>query len=102
VTYPAWDDIRNSTYTRLRNFPMIDADMPTLPGPALAISPADLRGADAVIIGAPYAAGWTTYAGVDRGLRRAIGRDARPTHASARPRRSGRRALRVTGRGSTW
>ena len=32
----------------------------------LAISPADLRGADAVIIGAPYAAGWTTYAGLDK------------------------------------
>ena len=66
MTYPTWDDIRNSTYARPRNFPMIDADMPTFMAQPLAISPADLRGADAVIIGAPYAAGWTTYAGVDK------------------------------------
>ncbi len=45
---------------------MIDADMPTFMARPLAISPADLRGADAVIIGAPYAAGWTTYAGLDK------------------------------------
>jgi len=66
MNYPAWDDIRNSTFTRMRNYPMIDADMPTFMARPLAISPADLRGADAVIIGAPYAAGWTTYAGLDK------------------------------------
>ena len=66
MNYPAWDDIRNSTFTRTRNYPMIEADMPTFMARPLAISPADLRGADAVIIGAPYAAGWTTYAGLDK------------------------------------
>src|SRR5262245_55756828 len=66
MTYPAWDDIRNSTFTRTRNFPMIEAEMPTFMGQPLAISSADLRGAEAVIIGAPYAAGWTTYAGLDK------------------------------------
>lgn len=66
MPYPAWDDIRSSTYARLRQFPMIEGDMPTFMAQPLAISPADLQGADVVIIGAPYAAGWGTYAGLDK------------------------------------
>jgi agmatinase len=67
VSYPDWNDIRNSTYTRTRHFPLIDEDMPTFMGQPLATSPADLRGADVVVIGAPYVAGWATYAGVGKG-----------------------------------
>lgn len=66
MTYPDWDTIRNSTFTRSRYFPLIDADMPTFMGQPLATTPADLRGADAVIIGAPYVASWTAYAGVGK------------------------------------
>jgi agmatinase len=66
VTYPAWDVVRNSTYTRTRNFPLIDADQPTFMARPLATSPADLDGADVVIIGAPYVASWTEYAGVSK------------------------------------
>jgi len=66
VTYPEWTDIRNSNFARARSFPLIDEDMPTFMGLPLAISPADLEGADAVIIGAPYVAGWSQYAGVGK------------------------------------
>jgi agmatinase len=66
VTYPEWDVVRNSFFARTRYFPMIDADMPTFMARPLATSPADLKGADAVIIGAPYVAGWGEYAGVGK------------------------------------
>lgn len=46
--------------------PMIEADMPTFMGCPHVISPDDLRGADAVIIGSPYVAAWTEYCGVDK------------------------------------
>jgi agmatinase len=63
VTYPEWSDIRNSNFARTRFFPLIEEDMPTFMGLPLATSAADLRGMDAVIIGAPYVAGWSQYAG---------------------------------------
>ncbi|MGH7264069.1 MAG: arginase family protein [Candidatus Rokuibacteriota bacterium] len=66
MTYPAWDVVRNSTYARARYFPLIDADQPTFMGQPLATSPADLAGADVAIIGAPYVASWTEYAGVSK------------------------------------
>jgi agmatinase len=66
MAYPEWAEIRNSTFARSRYFPLIDEDMPTFMGLPHAISPADLQGADAVIIGAPYAAGWGQYAGVSK------------------------------------
>ena len=66
MTYPAWDDVRNSVFARTRYFPMIDADMPTFMAQPLVTSPADLRGADVAIIGAPYVAGWGEYAGVSK------------------------------------
>ena len=66
MSYPGWETVRNSIFTRTRHFPMIDADMPTFMGLPLATSAADLRGADAVIIGAPYVAGWGEYAGVPK------------------------------------
>ena len=66
MSYPQWDTIRDSTFVRTRNFPLIDADMPTFMGQPHAISPSDLGGADVVIIGAPYVASWKEYAGVSK------------------------------------
>ena len=66
ISYPGWDTIRNSTYARQRYFPMLEADEPTFMGLPHAISPADLKGVDAAIIGAPYVASWTEYAGVPK------------------------------------
>ena len=66
MTYPEWTDIRNSNFVRTRFFPLIDEDQPTFMGLPLATSPGDLRGADVVIIGAPYVAGWSQYAGVGK------------------------------------
>jgi len=45
VSYPSWDTIRNGTFVRTRNFPLIDADMPTFMGQPHAITPKDLEGA---------------------------------------------------------
>jgi agmatinase len=64
--YPEWDVIRDSIHARTRYFPMIEGDMPTFMGRPHATSPADLDGADVVIIGAPYVAGWKDYAGVSK------------------------------------
>jgi agmatinase len=66
MSYPDWQDIRNSIFVRTRYFPMIDEDVPTFMGLPLATSPEDLKGADVVIIGAPYVAGWGEYAGVGK------------------------------------
>jgi agmatinase len=64
MSYPSWDMIRNGTFVRTRNFPLIDADMPTFMGQPHAVTTKDLEGADVVIIGAPYVASWQEYAGV--------------------------------------
>src|SRR5260370_4152688 len=64
ISYPGWDTIRNSTYARQRYFPMLEADEPTFMRLPHAISPADLKGVDAAIIGAPYVASWTESARV--------------------------------------
>jgi agmatinase len=68
MTYPEWEEIRNcdTHFVRSRNFPMIEADMPTFMGLQLVTFPEDLKDADAVIIGAPYVAGWQDYAGVGK------------------------------------
>ena len=66
MSYPAWEMIREGTHVRTRNFPLIEADMPTFLGQPHAVSPADLKGADVVIIGAPYVASWKEYAGVSK------------------------------------
>jgi agmatinase len=66
VSYPDWDTVRSSIFTRTRYFPMIDGDMPTFMALPLATSAADLKGVDAVILGAPYVAGWGEYAGVPK------------------------------------
>jgi len=65
--YPSWETIRDSIFVRERRFPRIAEDMPTFLGVKHAIDKSDLQGADVVIIGAPYAAGWgSQYAGVDK------------------------------------
>jgi arginase family enzyme len=64
VSYPSWDMIRNGTFVRTRNFPLLDVDTPTFMGQSHAVTPKDLEGADVVIIGAPYVASWQEYAGV--------------------------------------
>ena len=46
--------------------PRIDGDTPTFMRRRLALSPDDLRGADVVIIGAPYVASWEAYSGVEK------------------------------------
>ncbi|MCF8070502.1 MAG: arginase family protein [Desulfobacterales bacterium] len=66
MKYPEWDEIRNDSYVSKRDFPMIEADMPTFMGVPLINRPEDLKGTDAVIIGAPYVAGWEGYAGVSK------------------------------------
>ena len=66
MSYPDWETIRNSTFVRGRSLPLIEEDMPTFMARPHAISRADLEGADAVIIGAPYVAGWGSYAGVGK------------------------------------
>ncbi len=62
-----WEQIRSHYRVKEREFPMLADDMPTFMGVPHAHSPAELDGADAVIIGAPYVAGRQgTYAGVDK------------------------------------
>ncbi len=67
MSYPDWDTIRNSTFVRHRYFPRLAEETPSFMGLPIASTPEELKGADAVIIGAPYAAGWgSQYAGVDK------------------------------------
>ena len=67
MAYPDWETIRNSTFVRQRNFPRLAEETPSFMGLPIANTPAEIKGADAVIIGAPYAVGWgSQYAGVDK------------------------------------
>ncbi len=67
--YPDWPTIANSHRVRAKRFPRLAEDMPSFLGVPVAISPKDLEGADVVIIGAPFAAGWgTQYSGVNKEL----------------------------------
>ena len=67
MAYPSWDFYQNSLFLRGRTLPMLAPDMPTYMGVPHAKGPADLEGADAVIIGAPYVATTSEeYAGVHK------------------------------------
>jgi agmatinase len=67
--YPEWSTIATSTRVRTKSYPRLAEDMPTFLGVPVALSAQDLAGADVVIIGAPFAAGWgKTYSGVDKEL----------------------------------
>lgn len=67
--YPEWSTQMTSRRVKNKVFPRLAEDMPTFLGVPVALSPKDLEGADVVIIGAPFAAGWgNEYCGVDKGL----------------------------------
>lgn len=66
MSYPTWDEMKDALLDGRRT-PMIEADMPTFMSRPHATCPADLQGADIVIIGSPYVTGWTDqYAGVSK------------------------------------
>ncbi|WP_027350894.1 arginase family protein [Halotalea alkalilenta] len=65
--YPSWEQTLAGKHWRSTHFPRIREDMPTFLGVPYAIRDEDLEGADVVIIGAPFAAGWgKKYSGVDK------------------------------------
>jgi agmatinase len=65
--YPTWEQTLAAKQGKMTHFPRIRADMPTFLGVPYAIREEDIQGADIVIIGAPFAAGWgKTYSGVDK------------------------------------
>lgn len=67
--YPDWSTIVSSRRVKNKIFPRLAEDMPTFLGVPVALSAKDLEGADVVIIGAPFAAGWgNEYCGVDKSL----------------------------------
>lgn len=62
-----WEEIKGHYRVRDRDFPMLADEMPTFMGVPHAKTAADLKGADVVIIGAPYVSGTKgKYAGVDK------------------------------------
>ncbi len=66
-TYPSWEEFLRTSFARGREFPMIAPETPSFMGLPHAATPAELEGADAVIIGAPYVATDTEeYAGVHK------------------------------------
>ena len=65
--YPSWEDTFRGKVWRTTHFPRIQEDMPTFLGVPHAVKTSDLQGADVVIIGAPFVAGWgKKYSGVDK------------------------------------
>lgn len=67
--YPEWSTQMSSRRVKNKVFPRLAEDMPTFLGVPVALSPKDLEGADVVIIGAPFTAGWgNEYCGVDKSL----------------------------------
>ncbi len=67
MSYPTWAEIKDGLWGEGRDFPMIAPETPTFMARPHAKTPSDLQGADAVIIGAPYATSPTDeYAGVPK------------------------------------
>ncbi|MGI6853901.1 arginase family protein [Mesorhizobium sp. 1B3] len=65
--YPTWDETFRGKVWRTTHFPRIEEDMPTFLGVRHALTEEDIQGADVVIIGAPFVAGWgQKYSGVDK------------------------------------
>lgn len=65
--YPGWDATFRGKVWRTTHFPRIKEDMPTFLGVPHAVKKSDLKGADVVIIGAPFVAGFgRQYSGVDK------------------------------------
>jgi agmatinase len=59
MSYPSWQELRSSYWIEGRRMPYLAEDMPTFMGAPHASNPADLEGADVVIIGSPYVTSWT-------------------------------------------
>jgi len=67
MSYPTWEQTLAGKHWRTTHFPRIREDMPTFLGVPYAIREEDIQGADVVIIGSPFAAGWgKKYSGVDK------------------------------------
>ena len=66
MSYPSWDEIRNSFWMQNSDFPKLAADTPSFMRLPIVRSRPELVGSDAVIIGAPYVAGWGEYGGVGK------------------------------------
>ena len=65
MTYPSWDEFMTTSFAAGREFPLLAPETPSFMGRRVAKRPSDLRGADIVVIGAPYvAATGGKYAGV--------------------------------------
>ena len=76
--YPSWKDVSSSDAYQGKYYPRLAEDMPTFLGVPRAISRDDLKGADVVIIGAPYVAGWgSDFAGVGKEVWLASGKRVR-------------------------
>jgi agmatinase len=56
--YPTWSEFQSSPFVATKSFPRLSHETPTFFGVPVAISPADLQGADFVIIGAPFVGMW--------------------------------------------
>ena len=56
MSYPTWEEIRKGHRIAGREIPMLLPDMPSFMALPIARSQAELKGADAAIIGAPYVA----------------------------------------------
>ena len=66
-TYPTWEEFMKTSFASRQTFPMISPELPTFLGVPYAVTREQLKGADAVIIGAPYVATSSDkYAGVDK------------------------------------
>jgi agmatinase len=67
LRYPEWEEIRTSWFADGRSFPLLAHDTPTFMGAPLVSTPAELEGADVVIIGSPYVTSWTDeFGGVSK------------------------------------
>ncbi len=63
--YPSWEEFMKTSFAARHEFPLIAPETPSFMAQPVATTPADLEGADVVVIGAPYvAASEGLYAGV--------------------------------------
>jgi len=63
--YPDWRTFMATSFAARRAFPLVAPETPSFLGQAVATTAADLKGADVVVIGAPYVAAQDgLYAGV--------------------------------------
>ncbi len=64
-SYPDWETFTSTSFAAGRDYPMLAPETPSFMSQPVAKTPADLKGADIAVIGAPYvAASGGMYAGV--------------------------------------